>query len=87
MNSSQVEFHNEWLRAKELRLKAAKTVILTKLNDEEYHAAREIAGQLRSDLSVDQFRDAAVDSATEQFIDSVEFLNSLNELSRNAGGP
>jgi hypothetical protein len=80
----QVGFHNEWLRAKGLRLKAAKTSILVKLNQEEFSAARKIAGQLASEKSQDRLRGTEVDQATEQFIESVEFLSALNDLSRSA---
>ena len=85
-DSRQHEFHNEWLRAKKLRLKAAKMMTLERLEHEEFQGAHKIAWQLHNDANLDRFRGTPVDVATEQFIDSVEFLNSLNELSLSQSG-
>jgi hypothetical protein len=71
---------DEWQRAKQLRLKAAKIVILPRIIGNDYRAAAEVAAALRSVAAKDEYRDAELDSATEKFIDSVLFLDSLNDL-------
>ncbi|WP_435011946.1 hypothetical protein P12x_006182 (plasmid) [Tundrisphaera lichenicola] len=78
----QDRFREVWRRAKRLRLKAAKAAALSKITGKDYQAAAGIAAELRTAAWNDGYREETIDAATEKFIDSVLFLNSLDELSR-----
>jgi hypothetical protein len=78
------DFVETWRRAKTLRLETSKAATLPKILNGDYRTATAIAAALRAAAVQDDHRDEAIDEATSQFIDSIQFLNSLNELGQRS---
>lgn len=73
-------FRNAWQRAKRLRLEAVKIMTLPRITGEDYRGAAKSAAELRTISGRDDYRDETLDTATEKYIDSVLFLDALNDL-------